>query len=167
MTIALIWAESKNGIVGKENTLPWHLPNDLKYFRSLTQGNAVVMGRKTFESLGNKPLPNRENFVLTRQMDFSASESVHILHSVEELASLKDSDQVFVIGGAEIYQSAITYADILYRTVIHQDFDGDAVAPAFNKEEWELVHKAMGVVDEKNLYPHTFFKYRRKDTSML
>ena len=167
MTIALIWAESKNGVIGKENTLPWHLPNDLKYFRSLTQGNAVVMGRKTFESLGNKPLPNRENFVLTRQMDFSAPEGVHILRSVEELASFKDSDQVFVIGGAEIYQSAITYADILYRTVIHQDFDGDATAHSFEKEDWELVHKSMGVVDDKNLYPHTFFKYRRKDTSML
>lgn len=167
MTIALIWAESKNGIIGKENTLPWHLPNDLKYFRSLTQGNAVVMGRKTFESLENKPLPNRENFVLTRQMDFSAPEGVHVLHSVEQLASLKDSEQVFVIGGAEIYQSAIAYADILYRTIIHQDFDGDATAPSFEKEGWELVHKAMGVIDEKNLCPHTFFKYRRKNISML
>lgn len=167
MTIALIWAESKNGIIGKENTLPWHLPNDLKYFRSLTQGNAVVMGRKTFESLGNKPLPNRENFVLTRQIDFSVPEGVHVLHSVEELASFKDSDQFFVIGGAEIYQSAIAYADILYRTVIHQDFDGDATAPSFEKEGWELVNKAMGVADDKNLYPHTFFKYRRKNISML
>lgn len=167
MTIALIWAESKNGIIGKENALPWYLPNDLKYFRSLTQGNIVVMGRKTFESLENKPLPNRENFVLTRRADFSAPEGTRIFRSVEELASFEDSDEVFVIGGAEIYQSAIPYADILYRTVVHQDFDGDATAPIFNKEEWELVHKAMGVVDEKNLYPHTFFKYRRKDTSML
>ena len=158
--IALIWAESENGIIGKDGAIPWHLPNDLKYFRSLTQNHIVVMGSKTFLSLGSKPLPNRRNVVLTRKKTPLHPE-VQIINFPHQLKYFGTKETIFVIGGKETFDLMLPRADVLYRTVIHADFEGDTLAPVFSKEEFSLVHKTMGVVDDKNPLRHTFEKYVR------
>ena len=160
--IALIWAESENGIIGKDGAMLWHLPNDLKYFQSLTQNNIVIMGYNTFVSLGSKPLPNRRNVVIARPGEKLHPE-VEIMQWPRQISHFGTSDDIFIIGGKKTYDLMMPYADILYRTVVHAEFEGDTFAPQFDADEWQMVHSAMGVVNAKNIYPHTFMKYRRKE----
>lgn len=159
--IALIWAESENGIIGKDGAMPWHLPNDLKYFRSLTQNHVVLMGSKTFLSLGSKPLPNRRNVVLSRKKAVLHPE-VQTINFPHQMKYFGAKETIFVIGGKETFDLFMPKADILYRTVVHAHFEGDTLAPTFSKEDFALVHKTMGFVDEKNPLRHTFEKYLRK-----
>jgi dihydrofolate reductase len=143
--ISLIAAIAKNGVIGKGVTLPWHYPEDMKFFRQTTQGKVVIMGRKTFVSLGNKPLPNRVNIVITRDKQFDQSNvDCIVVHSVdaalEAARHAKGEDQeVMVIGGADIYALFLPLADKLYLTMLHQDHDGDVFFPTVNWKNWILL----------------------------
>jgi dihydrofolate reductase len=133
--VALIAAVARNGVIGSNNSLPWHLPEDLKRFRALTSGHTVIMGRKTWESIG-KPLPKRQNIVVSRQAGFSLA-GASVATSLEEaVASATLPDPVFVIGGEAIYRSALPFAAVLYLTEIARDFAGDARFPAFERAAW-------------------------------
>lgn len=160
--ISLIWAMGENQVIGINNALPWHLPEDLKFFKRTTLGHTVAMGRKTLDSLG-RLLPGRENIVITRNRDFSYEGST-VLHSVEELIEYgkQKNEEIFVIGGAEIYKALLPFADRLYVTRIHASFKGDAFFPELNMDEWELISKEIGIKDEKNPYDYDFNIYKRK-----
>ena len=162
--LAALWAEDLQGVIGKDQTLPWHLPNDLKYFKEMTIGKTIVMGRTTFEGMGSRPLPNRQTIVLTRNPDYQA-EGVTVMHSVDDvLAYAKTKEEpTMIIGGAVVFQDFIPYYDLLYRTVIEENFSGDTYFPSLEWQDWELVSSIPGGVDEKNHYAHRFETYRRKE----
>ena len=154
--IALVVAMAENRVIGKENKLIWHLPADLKFFKNLTTGHPIIMGRKTFESIG-KPLPNRTNIVITRQADFTA-EGCMVAHSLTEalmLAQQLDSD-IFVIGGAEIYKQAMFLADTIYLTEVHHTFEGDTFFPEIDSVLWQETSREEHKADEKNPYDYAF-----------
>lgn len=160
--ISLIWAMSENRVIGKDNQLPWHLPGDLQFFKKTTLGHPVVMGRKTWLSLG-KPLPGRENIVITRNTDFSP-EKATVLNTIEQLItySQEKHQEVFVIGGAQIYEATLPYADKLYITKIHGEFEGDTTFPDFDLSDWKRVSVEKRNKDEKNAYDYEFQVYLRK-----
>lgn len=160
--LSIIVATAHNNVIGKDNTLIWHLPNDLKYFKELTTGKTIIMGRKTFESLP-MILPKRKHVVLTRDKNYKVDdERVEIIYSVEELSKFKnDSEEHFIIGGAEIYKLLMPLADKMYITKIDQIFEGDAFFPQYSEKEWVVVDKKTGVVDEKNKHPHEFVVYEK------
>ncbi len=142
MQISLIAAVSKNGVIGKDNALPWHCPADLQFFRQTTQGKVVIMGRKTFFSLNNKPLAKRLNIVLTRNLTYDVP-GCRVAHSAEAALAIareeKGNDQeVMVIGGADIYALFLPNADRLYLTVLNQDFEGDVFFPTVKWADWFL-----------------------------
>jgi dihydrofolate reductase len=155
MTISLICATSQNGVIGLNNRLPWHLPADLAHFKKLTMGHHILMGRRTYQSIG-RPLPGRTNVVITRQKDFQA-EGCLMAHSVEQAIALchKD-DEIFVIGGAEIYQQTLPVADKIYLTIIHQDFEGDTFLFEIDKTVWQETSREDFAPDEKNKYRYSF-----------
>lgn len=155
--ISLIVAYAKNQVIGKDGDMPWHLPADLKNVKELTTGKTIVMGRKTFESIG-KPLPNRRNVVLTRSRDFHP-EGVDVVHTKEEVIALGD---VIIFGGAEIYRQFLDVVDRLYITEIDLETEGDTFFPEWDREAYTMVDKREGIVDEKNQVPHTFYTYERK-----
>ena len=160
---SLLLAASENNVIGKNNKLPWHLPADLKYFKNLTWGMPVIMGRRTYDSFG-KTLPGRRNIVITRNKDWKA-EGVDVVHSIEEAVALaKESavKEIFIIGGSEIFKIILPKADRIYLTRIHQSFEGDAFFPVLKEEEWQLVKNRDCAVDEKNAYPHSFQVWERK-----
>lgn len=160
--IALIWAMDENRVIGKDNKLPWHLPEDLKFFKRVTMGHPIAMGRKTHDSIG-RLLPGRENIVITRQLDY-VCEGCTVLHSVQELVdyATEKKEEVFVIGGAEIFREILPAADRLYWTQIHDTFDGDTFFPELDLDEWELISKEKGIKDDKNPYEYEFLIYQRK-----
>jgi dihydrofolate reductase len=160
--ISLIWAMDENRVIGLHNQLPWRLPEDLKFFKRVTMGHPIAMGRKTYESIG-KPLPGRENIVITRDENYSPDGCV-VMNSIEEFmkyAGEKD-DEVFVIGGAEIFKEVLPKADKLYLTMIHEQFEGDTFFPVFDIDKWELETREIGLKDEKNPYDYEFLIYKRK-----
>lgn len=160
MIISLIVAVDENNGIGKDNQLPWHLPADLKHFKALTTGHPIIMGRKTFESIG-KALPNRQNIVISRQNDYLA-EGASLVSSLEEAFGLcKSYDEAFIIGGAQIFEYALPLADILYLTVIHHQFNADTFFPTINKSNWREAESTTHKPDEKNIYAYTFIKYVR------
>jgi dihydrofolate reductase len=132
---SIVAAIARGGVIGAEGRMPWHIPEDLKYFKRLTTGGTVVMGRKTFDSIG-KPLPGRTNVVITRRKDFHP-EGTEIANSLEE--ALRNHPGAFVIGGAEIYRQALPLADRLYITHIREDYRGDTFFPEWNPGDWALV----------------------------
>lgn len=135
MNISMIVAMSQNYVIGINGTLPWRLPEDLKYFKNLTLGKSLIMGRKTFESIG-RPLPNRENIVITRQENYS-QEGIKIAQSLEEAIKLAEKE-VFIVGGAEIYKQSWPWAQTLYLTLIEKDFVGDTYFPKWDEQIWKL-----------------------------
>ena len=156
-SLSLLVAADENNVIGKDNQLPWHLPNDLKYFKNQTWGMPILMGRKTFESIG-KPLPGRKSIVITRNSTWK-HEGVMVVHSVEqaiEKAKELSVKEIFVIGGAEIFNSAFSLASRIYITRIHHQFDGDVFFPAIPQGEWNLVSNRFCAADEKNAYSHSF-----------
>lgn len=157
----MIWAMDRNRLIGANNAMPWHLPNDLAYFMRTTKGHTVMMGRKTFESLNRTPLKNRHNIVITRDREYLA-EGCTVMHSLEEAIEACGDEEVFVIGGAQIYEQAYPYADKLYITQINHAFKGDSWFPQFDLSDWTLISSREGTVDERNKYPHTFQIYVRK-----
>lgn len=161
MIISLIAAMSDNRVIGIRNQLPWHLPDDLKYFKALTQGKTVIMGRLTFESIG-RALPKRRNVVLTTQNTFQNS-SVDVFHSLDNaLESCREESEVFIIGGASLYAASLELADQLYLTRVHTMLDGDAFFPEWNAKAWSLVESIPHSADESHAYAFTFEKYQRK-----
>ena len=166
MKLAIIVAAAKNGVIGCKNQLPWHLPQDLKYFKSVTLGKPVIMGRKTFESIG-RPLPGRTNIVVTRSKDWVA-EGVTVTNSFEQAlheaqktmsAWLPDAGEVMIIGGAEIYRSALPFVDRVYLTRVNLAPEGDAFFESLNQAEWVLESRLSG--DESAEIPHEFLVYQR------
>ncbi len=154
----IVAIDSKRGI-GKAGTIPWKLPADLAYFKDKTTGHTVVMGRKTYESIG-RPLPNRKNIILTRDREFQAPDGCAVIYSVDEIRSF-DGD-VYIIGGSEVYGLFLPKADAIFITEVEGDFSADTFFPDFDRSQWDLVSAVEGVVDEKNIYPHRFLEYRRK-----
>jgi dihydrofolate reductase len=151
--ISFVVAMDENQAIGKDNALPWYLPNDLKYFKKVTMDKPIVMGRKTYESIG-KPLPGRENIILTRDENYSA-EGTTIVHSVNEVVKM-EAPEICVIGGTEVFTLFLPFADRLYITEIHETFEADTFFPKLNENEWKEVSREHGEVDEKNKYPHDF-----------
>lgn len=155
--ISYVVAYSKNRVIGNRNQLPWHLPNDLKHFKEITLGKTVVMGRKTYESIG-KPLPQRTNVVLTRDQTFQA-DGVEIAHHKAEVLSRKDD--LYVIGGEQIFKMFLDVVEQIYLTEIEVNMEGDTFFPEWNPAVFELAEKKAGVCDERNTLPHTFYTYKR------
>ena len=144
--LSILAAVARNGVIGRDNALPWHLPGDLKRFKALTLGHPVVMGRKTFESIlaaNGKPLPGRENIVVTRARDYAAA-GCRVVHSLEAALACADGAEAFVIGGAEIYVLALPLAERLYLTEIDADFEGDARFPRYDRGDWVEVAREAG-----------------------
>ncbi|HEX8424733.1 dihydrofolate reductase [Hymenobacter sp.] len=160
--VAFVVAAAENGVIGRDNQLIWHLPADLKHFKQLTQGHPVVMGRRTYESIG-RPLPNRTNIVITRQADWQA-EGCEVAPSVPaalERARQFD-EEVFVIGGAEIYRQALPAADLIYLTEVHHSFEGDVFFPELDRAVWREEARQRHEADDKHAYPFTFVTLRRR-----
>ncbi|HCM90131.1 MULTISPECIES: dihydrofolate reductase [Vagococcus] len=160
--IAAIWAQDENGLIGKEEVLPWHLPNDLQFFKQMTENNVIVMGRKTFEGMGKHLLPNRQTIVLTSDQNYDANGAL-VMHSVEEVLAFSNEFEgiTFITGGGEIYKNFLPHIDVLYRTLIKAKFEGDTYFPYLDWEEWNIVSTSEGEVDDKNIYPHDFETYQR------
>ncbi|WP_077213688.1 dihydrofolate reductase [Bacillus dakarensis] len=161
--ISFMWAMDENRVIGKDNQLPWHLPEDLKFFKRTTMGHPIIMGRKTFESIG-RPLPGRENIVITRNLEYQFHDCT-VLNSTDELLSYceeKPDEEYFVIGGAEIFKELLPNADRLYITQIHEKFPGDTFFPPLSLEGWELLSKEKGIKNEKNPYDYEFLIYQRR-----
>jgi dihydrofolate reductase len=160
--ISFIVAMDKHRVIGKNNQLPWHLPADLKFFKKVTMGHPIIMGRKTHESIG-KPLPGRENVIVTRNLNYH-SDGCLVIHSVEELLQYAQGKQeeVFVIGGAELFKEVFPYTDRLYLTQIDEEFEGDTYFPEFHLNEWILLSQEKGIKDEKNPYDYSFNIYKRQ-----
>lgn len=162
MNLSILAAKAENNVIGKNNQLIWHMPADLKHFRELTTGSTVIMGRKTFESLG-KPLPNRHNIVVTRQSDFVAP-GCEVVGSLEEAVQISSQEEnVFILGGGEIYRQSMDIAGTLYITEIHAQFEGDTFFPAINPEIWEETFREDHPANEKNPYDFSFVTYQRKN----
>lgn len=161
--LSLMVAADENNVIGLNNKLPWHLPADMKYFKNQTWALPVIMGRKTFESLG-KPLPGRNNIVITRNATWGF-EKVQVAHTLEEgiaLGAATGALEIFVIGGAELFKTAMPLAGRIYLTHIHHRFQGDAFFPTFSLADWELVKSHAHQPDPKNLYAYTFEIWERR-----
>jgi dihydrofolate reductase len=160
MTISIIAALDENNVIGKDNKLIWHLPADLKHFKELTTGHHLIMGRKTWESIGSKPLPNRTCIVITRDKNYKAEGGI-LAYSLEEALSLvKNDEEVFIAGGAEIYKQAMGLAHKLYITRVHHSFNGDAFFPVIGKEWFEAINNDFEK-DEKNKYDFSLCEYEK------
>lgn len=162
MKISLVVATDENGLIGKNNQLPWHMPADLKRFKEITTGHTIIMGRKTFESIG-RPLPNRKNVVITRQDNYSVPEGVVVVNSLEDALELsRNEPEVFVIGGSEIFKHAYQQTDRVYLTLIHHQFEGDTWFPLPGKNDWEWTKTADFEPDEKNPFPYSYWQIDKK-----
>lgn len=160
--ISIIAAVADNYAIGKANNLPWHLPADLKHFRQLTTGHAIVMGKRTFESLPNGPLPNRKNIVLTSVMSEGVNEGYFEADSLEDAVFLcEHEEKVFIIGGATVYKQSIDKVDTMYITWIHSDFSADTYFPEIDFNDWKEVSREDHDPDQQNLYSYSFVKYDR------
>ena len=161
--LSIIVAQADNRAIGKNNDLLWHLSGDLKRFKALTMGHPVVMGRRTWESLPKRPLPGRRNIVLTQNPDFVA-EGAEVVHSVNGLfAALKDcDDEVFIMGGAAIYELLLPFTNRLYVTHVYRDFDGDVFFPVIDMSEFNLVKLSEPMFDEESGLDYAYEEYDRK-----
>lgn len=159
-TLSLIAAMAKNRVIGRNNSLPWHLPEDLKYFKATTLGKPILMGRKTFESIG-KPLPGRTSVVLTRNQGWSFDGCLAVPSLDAALAQLADREEILVIGGAELYQQTLARADRLYLTEIDADFEGDAWFPEFDRSLWQQISRQPHP-DNGRGFGFDFVVYQRK-----
>ena len=160
--LSIIVAKAKNNIIGKDNKLLWSLPEDLKRFKKLTTGHTIIMGRKTFDSLG-RVLLNRKHIVFTQNPDFKVEdENVEIVHSMLEIKQyIDDENENFVIGGAMIYNLLLPYTKKMYVTEINQDFEGDAFFPKINLEDWKEIKREKGIRNEKNDLDYEYVTYER------
>jgi dihydrofolate reductase len=158
--LTLIVAVADNGVIGRQNELPWRLPEDLKRFKALTMGKPIVMGRKTFDSIG-KPLPGRTNIVITRQADLSLPGCVVVDSLAAALTAAGKVDEVMVIGGGEIYRQALPQADRVHQTEVHAAIDGDARFPALNAQQWHEIAREDYAEDERHAHAYSFVTLER------
>jgi dihydrofolate reductase len=159
MTVTIVVAIAENYAIGKNNQLLWHMPADLKHFKQITSGHTVIMGRKTYDSVG-KPLPNRRNIVITRQ-DITI-QGCEVVKSVDEALDLCAGEQeVFIVGGAEIYKLAMSKTNRIYLTIIHHNFDADSFFPEIDYREWKEISRQDHPADEKHAYPYSFITLER------
>jgi dihydrofolate reductase len=156
----VVWAivaMAENRVIGKNNQLPWHLPADLKHFKDITTGNAILMGRKTFESIG-KPLPNRVNLILTRDAHYKKDGciTVYTLEDAKNVAKMEGKSHIFIIGGAEVYHQFISQIEKIYLTIVHGNIEGDAFFPALDMTQWREIERKTHAADDKNQYSYSF-----------
>ncbi len=154
----MIAALGQNRVIGKDNQMPWHLPADLQFFKKTTMGSPVIMGRKTYDSIG-RPLPGRQNIILSRDKDLKIDGCVvvdSLQAALKIAADVKQAAEVFITGGAHLYDKFIHQADRLYLTLIDQHFEGDTFFPDYTQYKWKQVQKMTHQADEKNPYPYTF-----------
>ena len=168
MKLSLICAMDENMIIGHNNSLPWHLPEDLKYFKRTTMGKCIIMGRKTYESIG-RPLPGRTNIIVTRSRDYEVENArvvdclTDAIELAESISFIDGSDEAFIIGGAELYKHALPFVDRMHLTMVHAEVDGDTFFPDFDVEEWEEVGKEHFDADESNPYDYSICLFERRD----
>jgi dihydrofolate reductase len=161
MKVTMVAAAAENNALGKDNELVWHLPDDFKRFKAITSHHHIIMGRKTFESFP-KLLPNRKHIVITRQNDYT-KKGVTVVHSLEDaLSYCSGEDEVFVIGGGEIYKQALPYTDQIELTRLHSTFDADAFFPEIKESEWKLIHSEHHKKDERHNFDFTYLTFNRK-----
>lgn len=154
LKISLIVAAANNNVIGVNNQMPWHLPNDFKYFKENTLNHSIIMGRKTYDSIG-KPLPGRRNIILTRDQEYQNPE-VDIANSIQEVLNYcRDEREIFIIGGAEIFKQALALANRVLLTRVHAEIEGDTYFPELNPADWNLVSQDMHFKDEKHAYDYT------------
>ncbi|NQY09859.1 MAG: dihydrofolate reductase [Flavobacteriales bacterium] len=161
MKLSIIVAISENGVIGHDNDLIWHLPADLKFFKETTTGHFIIMGRKTHESIG-RPLPNRTNVVISRNEAYSNEGCENVTSIDTALELCKDEDEVFIIGGAQIYKESLAKVDYVYLTRVHDNFNGDVVFPEFDLNDWTEENSERHEADDKNQTAYSFIKYSRK-----
>ncbi len=166
MYLSLICAMDENLVIGRNNSLPWHLPEDLKYFKKTTMGNSIIMGRKTYESIG-KPLRGRTNIIVSRNRDYEV-ENARVVNSLSEaielaenIAFIDGSLEAFVIGGAELFEEALTLVNRLHLTMVHAEVDGDTWFPEFDLSEWSEVSREYYEADEANPYDYSICVLQR------
>jgi dihydrofolate reductase len=162
MTLSIIVAVSENNVVGINNRLPWYLPADLKRLKSVTMGHHLIMGRRTFESLG-RPLPGRTSVVITRNKNYKAEGAVVVSSLKEALEVVKNDAEPFIFGGGEVFREALPMVNRIHMTRIHQDFDGDTFFPELNESEWKETLREDYEPDEKNKYSYSFIILERKN----
>lgn len=169
MRISIIVAASENNVIGRNNSIPWHLPDDLQYFRKKTEGHPVIMGRKNFESIVSvlgKPLPNRRNIIVTRDSNYAAV-GCQTASSLEEAIMYghndDDNEEIFVIGGGEMYKQAMDLCNYIYLTRIHAWIAGDIVFPEIDPNVWEVVESEEHLADTKHKFAFTYLTYKRKN----
>ena len=161
MRVALIAALADNRVIGRDNQLPWRVPADLKHFKALTMGKPIIMGRKTWESIG-RPLPGRDNIVVTRAADYRA-EGCQVVHSVAEaLQAAADADEAMIIGGANLYEQTLDVADRLYLTQIRAEVEGDARFPVIDRQAWREIECESHPADERNEFAYDFVVLERR-----
>jgi dihydrofolate reductase len=158
--ISIIVATDKNGAIGKDNALLWHLPNDLKRFKAITTGHPILMGRKTYESIG-KPLPNRRNVIITTNKDYKA-DGCEIVHSLKEAIELCKGADIYIIGGGSIYKEAMNIADNVYLTLVDIELDADTFLENFDLDNWMLERSEEHLADEKHQYNYQFLDYKKR-----
>ncbi|MBE7174318.1 MAG: dihydrofolate reductase [Williamsia sp.] len=163
MIISFVVAAAENNVIGKDNRLPWRLPNDLKFFKNTTWAMPVIMGRKTYESFG-KPLAGRTNIVITRRDDWNAEGVIKVKSLDEALQAAEETDakEAFIIGGGEIFRQSFSMADKIYITRVHTQLEGDAYFPEIREGEWELFSQLDCAADEKHAYSYSFQLWKRK-----
>ena len=157
--LCIISAVSENGVIGRDGKLPWHLSADLKRFRKLTTGHTLIMGRKTYDSIG-RPLPQRRSIVLSRRNGFHA-DGIEVVRTFEEALESAADDLRFVIGGAALYRLALPIADRLHLTIVHASIEGDVRFPDFDRSQWNVAEDERHEADENNPYPYSFQRYDR------
>ncbi len=164
MIISLIAAMGRNRVIGNKGKLPWHMPADLEYYKSKIKGKTVVMGRKTFDSMGNKPLPNRTNIIITRDQNYKVEDAL-VVHSAEEAIKeaekINPNQELMVIGGSEIYKEFLPRANRIYLTIIEGEFKGDAFFPEYDITEWKEVSYEEHERDKDNPYDYRFVVLER------
>jgi dihydrofolate reductase len=163
MNLAIIVATDEQGLIGRDNDLPWRLSADLQYFRRITMGKPIIMGRNTHESIG-RPLPGRQNIVISSQADYQA-QGCDVVHSLDEaLALCQDQQEVMVMGGASLYRQTLPLVDTLYLTLVHAQLEGDTWFPDWQTDEWQLVSREDHPADDKNEFDYSFIQYQRLKT---
>jgi dihydrofolate reductase len=159
MIVSIVVAVAQNNAIGKDNKLLWHLPKDLKHFKEITTGGTVIMGRKTYDSVG-RPLPNRRNIIITRQQIEIAG--CEVVNSVEAALDLcRDEAEVFIVGGAEIYKQAMPLTDRIFLTIVHENFEADTYFPEIKEDIWKQTDRQDYEPDEKNPLPYSFMTLER------
>jgi dihydrofolate reductase len=162
MKLSLIVAVAENGVIGHNNQLIWHLPNDLKQFKRLTTGHCIIMGRKTFESIG-KPLPNRTSIIISRNTDFQVEGCITVSSLENAISAAKkiENEEAFIIGGAEIYRLALPIIDKIYLTEVHHAYEGDTLFPEIDKIIWKETHREDFEIDEKHSVKYSFVEMEK------